>query len=185
MRSKCNLILFRFFFWNHLGKQNARQLKRCVSYGRQVFHELLFQPMQMCKTFNVVPLPLTCPSRINLKQTNNFTVKSVKGVFHTFDSLIACRCNCCFQTICNSICWQLNCTAVTLSRLFKKNKLIATSQTWKLIKLCTFTTNGLCVVFFENRECNVLKLGIAAFQFSSSCWRTGPKFMLIPVSACD
>jgi len=27
---------------------------------------------------------------------NNFTVKSVKGVFHSFDSLIACRCNCCF-----------------------------------------------------------------------------------------
>ena len=69
---------------------------------------------------NVISYTLTCPSRINLTQTNNFTVKSVKGVFYSIDSLIACRCNCCFQTICNSTCWQLNCTAVTLTRLFKK-----------------------------------------------------------------
>jgi len=74
----------------------------------------------MCKTFNDVPLSLTCPSRINLTQTNTFTIKSVKGVFYSFDSLIACRCNYCFQTIYNSTCWQLNYTAVTLSRLFKK-----------------------------------------------------------------
>jgi len=66
----------------------------------------------MCKTFNVVPPLLTCPSRINLTQTNNFTVKSGEGVFHGFDSLIACRCNCCLQTICNSTYWQPNCTAV-------------------------------------------------------------------------
>jgi len=52
-------------------------------------------------------ISLTYPSRINLEQTNHFTVKSVYSVFHSFDSLIVCRCNCCFQTICNSICWQL------------------------------------------------------------------------------
>jgi len=33
----------------------------------------------MCKTFNVVPLSLAFPSRINLTQTNNFTVKSIRG----------------------------------------------------------------------------------------------------------
>jgi len=140
----------------------------------------------MCKTFNVVPLSFTCPSRINLTQTNNFTVKSVEGMFHSFDSLIACRCNRFLQIISNSTCWQLTHTAVTLSRLFKKNdKLNATSLTWELIKLCTLNTNGLCVVFFENREINVLKLGIAAVQFSSSCCRTRPKLMLILVSACS
>ena len=73
---------------------------------------------------------------------------------------------------------------MTLSRLFKKNKLNATSHTWELIKLYALVTNGLCVVFFENREHNVLKLDIAAVQFSSCCWRTGTKLMLIPVSAC-
>jgi len=36
-----------------------------------------------------------------------------------------------------------------------------------LIKLYAPTTNGPCVVFFENRECIVLKFGIAAVQFSS------------------
>jgi len=66
----------------------------------------------MCKTFNVVPLPLTYPSRINLTQTNNFTVKSVEGGFHNFDSLIAYRCNGFLQSICNSACWQLNYTAL-------------------------------------------------------------------------
>ena len=130
--------------------------------------------------FNVVPLPLTCQSRINLTQTNNFTVKSVKGMF-CFDLLIACRCNCCLKNICNSTCWQLNHTAVTLSRLLKKNKLNATSHTWELIKLYALVTNGLCVVFYENREHNVLKLGIAVVQFFSCCWRTGTKLMLIPV----
>jgi len=75
----------------------------------------------MCKTFNDVPLSLACPSRINLTQTNNFTVKSVAGVFHSFDSLIACRCNCFLQNICNGACSQLNYTALTLSRLFKNN----------------------------------------------------------------
>jgi len=75
----------------------------------------------MCKTFNVVPLSLTCPNRINLTQTNNFTVKSVVGIFHSFGSLNACRCNCYLQNICNSACWQLNYTALTLSRLFKNN----------------------------------------------------------------
>ena len=137
----------------------------------------------MCKTFNIVPLSLTCTSRINLTQTNNFTVKSVKGVFHSFHSLIAFRFNCCLQNICNSTCWQLNRTAVTLSRLFKK-ALNATSQVCEMIKLYLRATNWLCVVFFENRERNALKLGIAAVQFSSSCWRTGPNLMLIPVSAC-
>ena len=73
----------------------------------------------MCKTFNNVPLPLTYPSRINLTQTNNFTVKSVEGVFHSFDSLIACRCNDYLRNIRNSSCWQLNSTALTLYRLFK------------------------------------------------------------------
>jgi len=53
----------------------------------------------MCKTFNDVPLSLTCPSRINLTQTNNFIVKSVESVFHRFDSLIACQCNCYLQKI--------------------------------------------------------------------------------------
>jgi len=105
---------------------------------------------QICKTFNVVPLSLTCPSRINLTQTNKFTVKSVKGVFHSFYSLIAFRFNCCLQNFCNSTCWQLNCSAVTLTRLFKKKKkLNATSQVWELIKLRLRGTNGLCVVFFE------------------------------------
>jgi len=75
----------------------------------------------MCYTFNVVPLSLTCPSRFNSTQTNNFTVKSVKGVFHSFDSLIACWCNDYLQNIRNSICWQLNFTALTLYRLFKNN----------------------------------------------------------------
>ena len=69
----------------------------------------------MCKT-----LSPTCPSRINLTQMNNFTVKSVEGVFYRFDSLIACGCNCSFQTIYNNTCWQLHSTTVTLSRLFKK-----------------------------------------------------------------
>jgi len=58
------------------------------------------------------------------------------------------------------------------------------SHTWELIKLYALVTNGLCVVFFENREDNVLKLGIAAVQFSSCCWRTGTKLILVPVSAC-
>jgi len=48
-----------------------------------------------------------------LTQTNNFTIKSVEDVFHSFDSSIACQCNCCLQNICNSTCWQLNCTAVS------------------------------------------------------------------------
>jgi len=26
---------------------------------------------------------------------NNFTIKSVEDVLHSFDSLTACRCNCC------------------------------------------------------------------------------------------
>ena len=85
------------------------------------FHELLFQPIQMCKTFNVVLLSLTYPSRFNLRQTNDFTVKSVKGVFHRFDSLIACPCNDYLQNIRNSTCWQLNSTALTMSRLLKNN----------------------------------------------------------------
>jgi len=51
-----------------------------------------------------------------------------------------------------------------------------------LIKLYALVTNGLCVVIFENREHNVLKLGIAVVQFFSCCWRTGTKLMLIPVS---
>ena len=75
----------------------------------------------MCKTFNDVPLSLTCPSGFNLTQTNNFTVKSVEGIFHSLDSLTACRCNCFLQNIFNSACWQLNYTALTLSRLFKNN----------------------------------------------------------------
>jgi len=75
----------------------------------------------MCKTFNDVPPPHTYLSRFNLTQTNNFTVKPVEGVFHSFDSLIACRCNCFLQNICNSACWQLNYTSLTLSRLFKNN----------------------------------------------------------------
>jgi len=61
------------------------------------------------------------PSRFNLTQTNNFTVKSVEGIFLSFDSLTACRCNCFLQNISNSACWQLNFTALTLSRLFKNN----------------------------------------------------------------
>jgi len=75
----------------------------------------------MCKTFNDVSLSLTYPIRINLTQTNNFTVISVEGVFHSFDSLIACRCNDYLQNICNSACWQLNSIALILSRLFKNN----------------------------------------------------------------
>jgi len=75
----------------------------------------------MCKTFNDVPLSLTYPSRINLTQKNNFTVKSVEGVFHSFDSLIACRCKDYLQNIRNSTCSQLNSTALILSRLFKNN----------------------------------------------------------------
>jgi len=115
----------------------------------------------------------------------NFTVKSVEDVFHSFDSLNAFPCYCCLENICNSTCWQINYHAVTLSRPKKttKSKLNATSQFWKLIKLYTLTPDGLCVVFFENRVNNVLKLGIAAVQFSSSWWRTGSKLVLIPVSA--
>jgi len=75
----------------------------------------------MCKTFNNVLLSLTYPSRFNLTQTNNFTVKSVEGIFLSFDSLTACRSNCFLQNISNSACWQLNFTALTLSRLFKNN----------------------------------------------------------------
>jgi len=127
-----------------LGKQNAGQLQRCVSYDRQVFHQLLLQPIQMFKTFNVVPLSLTYPSRINLTQTHNFTAKLVKGVCCSFDVLIACRCNCCFQTVCNSTCRQLNPTAATLSQL-SKNKLNATSLVWRLIKLYAHSINGLCI----------------------------------------
>ena len=41
----------------------------------------------MCKTFNDVSLSLTCPSRFNLTQAKKFAVKSIKGVFHSFDSL--------------------------------------------------------------------------------------------------
>jgi len=96
-------------------------------------NQLLFQPIQMCKKFNVVQLSLTCPSRINLTQTDNFTVKSVKSMFYSFDSLIVCRCNCCFQTICDSTCWQLNYTAATCLDV-SKNKLNTTSQVWELIK---------------------------------------------------
>jgi len=82
-----------------------------------------------------------------------------------FDSLIACRCNCCLKSICNSACWQLNYTSLTLSRLFKNNKVNKTSQNWELIKLYALTTNELrVVIFFENRERNVLKLSIAAAQ---------------------
>jgi len=72
------------------------------------------QNVQRCST-------LTCPSRFNLTQTNNFTVNSFKGVFHSFGSLIACRCNDYLQNIRNSTCWQLNSTALTVSRLFKNN----------------------------------------------------------------
>ena len=136
---------------------------------------------------NVQPCSiLTHVSKQNqfLTQTNSFTLKYVEEVFHRFDSFIACRCNYCLQNICNSTCWQLNYTAVTLSRLFKKNKPNTTSHTWELIKLYALVTNRLCVVFFENREHNVLKLGIAAVQFSSCCWRTRTKLMLMPVSAC-
>jgi len=146
-----------------IGKLNARQWKRYVSYGRYVFYQLLFQPMQMCKTFNVVPLPLTCPSRINLTQTNNFTVKSVKGMF-CFDSLIACRCNCCLKNICNSTCWELNYTSVTLSRLFKNSKLNETSKTWELISYTHSPPTNCASYFFENRERNLLKLSRAAAQ---------------------
>jgi len=141
MLSKCNMFFLRFFlksFW----QAKRTTVKKCVSYGRYVLHELLFQPIRMWKTFDVIPL--TCPTRINLTQTNNFTVKSVKGVFYSFDSLIACRCNCCFQTICKSACWQLKCTALTLSQLFKNNW-TQRSQVWKLMKLYALATNGLCI----------------------------------------
>ena len=111
MHSKCNVIHFRCF---------SKIICVSKTHDRKVFHQLLLQPIQLCKTFNVVPLSLTCPSRIILTQTNNFTVKSVEGMFHSFDSLIACRCSCFLQNICNSTYWQLNHTAVTLSRLFKK-----------------------------------------------------------------
>jgi len=35
----------------------------------------------MCKTFNVIPLLLICPTGVNLTQTKSFTVKSIEGVF--------------------------------------------------------------------------------------------------------
>jgi len=139
-----------------MGKWNARQWKRCVSYNRYVFHQLLFQPIQMCKTFRVVPLPLTCPSRINLTQTNNFTGQSVEGMF-CFNSLIACRCNCGLKNICNSTCWQLNYTAVTLSRLVKNYKLNETSQSWELRSYTQSSPTNCASSFFENREGNLLK----------------------------
>ena len=116
----------------------------------------------MCKTFNVVPLPLTRPIRINLSQENNFTVKSVKGVF-CCDSLIACRCNCCLINTCNSTFWQHNYTTVTLSWL-KKNKLNKTSKTWESISLSHSPPTNCTSSFFENRERNLLKLSIAAAQ---------------------
>ena len=43
---------------------------KCVSYDQYVFHQVLFQPIPICKTFSIVPLPLTCPSRTNLTQTH-------------------------------------------------------------------------------------------------------------------
>jgi len=51
-----------------------------------VFHQVLFQPIQMCKTFNDVPLPLTCPSRINLTQTH-FAVAHTptSNLYHTLE----------------------------------------------------------------------------------------------------
>jgi len=154
-----------------------------MSYDRYVFHQLLFQPIQMCKTFSVVPLPLTCPSRINLTQTNNFTVKSVKGMF-CFDSLIACRCNCGLQNICNSTCWQLYYTAVTLSRLFKKRQTERNVTDLGIDKLYALTTNELRVVLFRKQGRQRSEIGHSSCSVSSSCWRTGPKLKLIPVSAC-
>jgi len=139
--------------------------------------------MQMCKTFNVVPLPLTCPSRINLTQTNNFTVKSVKGVLYSFDSLIACRCNCCLKNICNSTCWQLNYTTVTLSRLFKNNKLNETSQTWELISYSHSPPTNCASSFFRKQGMQRSEIEHSSCSVSSSCWRTGPKLKLIPASA--
>jgi len=91
------------------------------------------------------------------------TVKSIKGMF-CFDSLIACRCNCCLKNICNSSCWQLNYTTVTLSRLFKNNKLNETSQIWELISYSHSPPTNCASSFFENRERNVLKLRVAAAQ---------------------
>jgi len=131
----------------------------------------------MCKTFNDVPLSLTYPSRINLTQINTFTEKSVKGVFYSFDSLTACRCNYCFQTIYNSTCWQLNYTAVTLSRLFKK-------QTERNVKglgndkvICnrhqrTVHHGILCIRFFVVTS-NVVALLSAALMISNKLiWLT-------------
>jgi len=136
----------------------------------------------MCKTFSVVPLPLTCPSRIKLTQTNNFTAKSVKGLF-CFDSLIACRCNCCLKNICNSNYWQLNYTAVTLSPLFKNNKLNETSQTWELISYTHSPPTKLRVVFFRKQGTQRSEIEHSCCSVSSSFWRTGQMVKLIPVSA--
>jgi len=119
----------------------------------------------MCKMFNVVQLSLTCPSIINLTQTNNLTVKSVKSVFYNFDSLIVCRCNCCFQTICNSTCWQLDYTAVTLPRLFKKqternltglgiDKIIRTHHQRTMCRL--FRKQGTHIYEIRHSSCPVL-----------------------------
>jgi len=67
--ARSDTLFFFVFFLNHLGKQNARRLKRCVSYDWQVFHQLLFRPIQMCKTFNDVPT-LTHMSKQNQFNTN-------------------------------------------------------------------------------------------------------------------
>jgi len=39
-----------------LGKQNAQQPKKSVSYHRYVFHQLLLELIQMCKTFNKIQM---------------------------------------------------------------------------------------------------------------------------------
>ena len=110
-RSKCNLIVFRFF-QNHLGKQNARPVSFFINF--------CYDQSYCAKRSTLFHSHSRVQAESNLTQTNNFTVKSVEDVLHSFDSLIACRSNRCLQNICNSTCWQLNYTAVTLSRLFKK-----------------------------------------------------------------
>jgi len=93
-----------------LGKQNARPVSFFINFcSNQSYcakRSTLFHSHSRVQAESIF-----------LTQTNNFTVKSVEDVFHSFDSLIACRCNCCLKNICNSTCRQLNHTAVTLSRL--------------------------------------------------------------------
>ena len=146
------LSLLTWFF-----QQNRWQLHNYLFQNFQRFSKRSVQNVQRCST------PTHMSKQNQFYSKKNFTVKSVKGMF-CFDSIIACRYNCWLKNICNSTCWQLNFTAVMLSRLFKNNKLNETSKTWELISYTHSPPTNCASYFFENRQCNLLKLSRAAVQ---------------------